>query len=541
MVLALGLGHAHGAEAAGAPADTVRAAASADSNGPAIEGHPIARVDVDPHDIFDPAPSGRLAPIYRLADRLHFRTRASTIRHHVLIAPGEPWSEARARESERALRALDIFDAVRVSGQSSGDSVVASVWTRDAWTTSPEFALERGGGQLFGSMRFSERNLFGRAKLVSVAYRQDPTGVSRSIALADPGVNGSRVRLAASASGGSSGTVNGISVGLPFYAEDTPHSFGVAAERASTTERLFDSGREVATFAQRLAGFQVSAGRGWRSGRTIKRVNGSFLVIDRNFGGSTLQPGAPVEFAGGEERLRLRRFTVEGRLWRPAFVERVGVDRLDGIEDFDLGRSLELSLGFSPQALGGSADEGYAALRVDCGTDAHRLGFGWVHLQLSSRLLEGPREATGRVEARWVNQAIPRQTLVLAALGAGGWRTARDHQLVVGGLDGLRAHDVHALAGDQLWRLNAESRWLLRRDFQQLVSLGAAAFWDAARTWGPGSGDAPWQHDVGFGLRLGLPRSALNRVARFDIAWSVSPSGPGPRKPVFSFGSSQAF
>ena len=99
----------------------------------------------------------------------------------------------------------------------------------------------------------------------------------------------------------------------------------------------------------------------------------------------------------------------------------------------------------------------------------------------------------------------------------------------------------HALSGDQLWRCNAESRWLIGRDFQHLLSLGGAVFWDAARTWGPGSGGLPWQHDVGFGLRLGFPRSALNRVARLDIAWPVVAYGPGPREAVFSFGSSQAF
>ncbi|MGH7732069.1 MAG: hypothetical protein ACRENJ_12565, partial [Candidatus Eiseniibacteriota bacterium] len=109
------------------------------------------------------------------------------------------------------------------------------------------------------------------------------------------------------------------------------------------------------------------------------------------------------------------------------------------------------------------------------------------------------------------------------------------------GLNGLRAHDVHALAGHRVWRWNAESRWLIGRDLFQAVSVGAAAFWDAARARGPGSGDEPWQHDAGLGLRIALPGSAVNRVARFNIAWPISPAGPGPREPVFSFSSSEAF
>ena len=130
---------------------------------------------------------------------------------------------------------------------------------------------------------------------------------------------------------------------------------------------------------------------------------------------------------------------------------------------------------------------------------------------------------------------------MVAGFGALAYRPARDFQYVVGGLNGLRAHGVHALAGDKLVRLNAESRWVLAHNYFQLLSIGAAGFWDSARTWGPGSADQPWQHDVGVGLRLSAPHSALNQVVRIDLAWRVSPRGVRPDGAVFSFGSSQAF
>src|SRR5204862_3968753 len=131
--------------------------------------------------IFDPIPPGRLVALYRVANRLHVRTRPGTVRGHVLFAPGSPWSVDRARETERDLRALNIFDEVDVIERRRDDSIHVSVVTRDAWTTSPEFNIERGGGHVFGSFQFSEHNLLGRAQDVSFAYREDPTGVSRSI------------------------------------------------------------------------------------------------------------------------------------------------------------------------------------------------------------------------------------------------------------------------------------------------------------------------------------------------------------------------
>jgi outer membrane protein assembly factor BamA len=67
------------------------------------------------------------------------------------------------------------------------------------------------------------------------------------------------------------------------------------------------------------------------------------------------------------------------------------------------------------------------------------------------------------------------------------------------------------------------------------------AFGDAARAWGPGSAGAGWFVSAGVGLRLALPQWSPNQVLRFDLAWPVHPGVSGDRKPVLSFGSSQAF
>jgi len=525
--------------ATGVAADSTAARAAAAK--PAPEGLRVGRIHIERRGVFDPPPPGTLGAIFHFADNLHVRTREGTIRREILVVPGDRWSAARAKESERTLRALDIFDRVDIVARREADSAVVSVRTRDSWTTSPEFQLQRGGGRTYGSVALTERNLFGRAKYLSIAYREAPEGISRSLEVSDPNISGTRVRATYFAANGSSGIFNTVGVERPFYAEDTPYAFGTRVVRADNTVRLYSTGIEAASFPRQSRRVEAYAGLGRRLDGTIRRFTVSWLTLDRRFGPSQLGPQAPPEFDGSYETLHLRRFALETRFWHPRFVERTQVDGLIGVEDFDLGASIAVTGGFSLEAFGGSDDEGHAALRMALGTDRHRWGFGWVTANGSTRLLGGPLESIGQVEARWINQAVPRHTLVLAALGAGGYKTARDFQLVVGGLNGLRAHGVHALSGDELWRFNAESRWLVGRELFQLVSLGAAGFWDAARTRGPGSGDPPWQHDVGLGLRVSLPGSSLARVARFDVAWTVSPAGPGPREPVFSFSSSQAF
>jgi len=146
-----------------------------------------------------------------------------------------------------------------------------------------------------------------------------------------------------------------------------------------------------------------------------------------------------------------------------------------------------------------------------------------------------------QLEARWYTTWTRDHVLVLAALAAEGSRVARDYQLVVGGLNGLRAYPVQAVAGHELVRLNAEERWRLPFDFGGLLRLGAAAFYDAARAWGPGADATSWFNAAGVGVRLAPPRSALGPVFRVDVAWPVSPTRDGERAAVLTFGSSQAF
>jgi hypothetical protein len=505
------------------------------------EGLPIRRIDIRARNIYDPLPPGRLRAVYRIANALHVRTRESTIRNMLLFKAGDRWSEARGRETARILRELTILDPYRLSARRRGDSVDVWIETRDAWSTSPEFNLERGGGELTGAVSFVERNLLGLGKAVSVAYREDPSGISRSATYSDPNVLGTRLRLQGGASTGTGGASQTFSAGVPFYAEDAPHAFGMSWQRATSVARLFQSQEEVADFDRRLEEAEVFWGRGRRVDRAILRLSGAFQIYDRRFGPSRVDPGAPAAFAGGEENLKIRRLAATMRLWTPRYVEKTTVERLDGIEDYDLGQSLSLTFGYSPALLGGTSDEGYADARVDLGLRTSDHSFGLTRARATTRLRRRPVESIGQIDARWVSQHFPRQTFVIAAHGTGGREVARDFQVLVGGLNGLRAYPVQALAGTQVWRVNAEHRLLLGRNYFELFSVGAAIFYDTARAWGPGAAEAPWHHNVGAGLRLSLPQGGFNKVARFDVAWPVSPTRDGRRDLVFSFGSAQAF
>ena len=147
----------------------------------------------------------------------------------------------------------------------------------------------------------------------------------------------------------------------------------------------------------------------------------------------------------------------------------------------------------------------------------------------------------GTFESRWIRQTSLSHSLVFSLIGTGGIKMPRSFQVTVGGLNGLRAYPVHAVAGTQVMRWNVEDRRILIRDVLQMASLGSAIFWDGAHAWGPGSEGEGSFNDAGIGLRIAPPRSALGPVFRVDLAWPIAPTRDGRRQPVLSIGSNQAF
>ncbi len=506
------------------------------------EGATIRVIDVRCFDIFDPPPTGRFAGIYRTANRLHVRTRQGTVRAQLLIEPGQIWTADRIAESQRLLRNLEYIRPDTIRSRLVGDSVDVLVVTHDTWTTHPELNLERASGKTYGSVGFTERNLVGLGLGVSVAIREEPTGRTRTASVGARRILGSQLEAQVQAGTGTGGVSNAIYLRDPFRALDDPRSWTVSWWRSSADQRLFKSGEVVAKFPFQFELLQLEYGVGRRfTDGLVRRFAFALSQHDRRYGVTVPEPGAAISFPGGEEELKLRSGSVRVTFWKPHFIERRGIELFDPVEDFDVGSLVSMEGGLVLRAFGSTADEGLAKLRFEAGRETRRFGFGMARVRLSTRMRAGPRETLGAVDARWIQQPARDVAVVLAAYGEASDRAPREVQSVVGGLNGLRAYPVQALAGTQLWRFNGEMRWVAARGVWDLASVGGAVFVDAARAWGPGGDEEPWHHDAGFGLRLSFPHASLHQVARFDVAFPLSPSRDGRREPVFSFGSSQAF
>lgn len=530
-------------EAAAAAAATMPYGSASDSLVRArLEGASIRKIDVQNLDIFDPVPPGRFAAIYRTANRLHVRTRASTVRAQLLFAPGDIWTADRIQESQRLLRTLEYLEPDTIRSRLVHDSVDVLVVTHDTWTTHPELNLERAAERTYGSIGFTERNLLGLGVGLSFAIREEPTGRTRTVGVGARRILGTQLEGQFNAGTGTGGVSNAVWLRDPFRTLDDRIAWTGSWWRSSWEQQLLKSGAVVARFPFRFDLHQAEYSWGTRyTDGIVRRFTVAAARHDRRYGVTVPEPGATISFPGGEEELKLR--TVSGRVsfWKPKFIERRGIEYFDPIEDFDVGSLVTMEGGMALRALGSTADEGIAKLQLELGHETRRFGFGFARGRISTRIRGAPRETIAGLDARWIQQPVPDMAIVVAVHGEAADRAPREVQSVVGGLNGLRAYSVLALAGTQVWRMNAETRWVAARGLWDLVSVGGAVFTDAARAWGPGGDQEPWHTGAGFGLRLTFPHASLHQVVRFDVAFPLSPSRDSRREPVFSFGSSQAF
>ena len=100
--------------------------------------------------------------------------------------------------------------------------------------------------------------------------------------------------------------------------------------------------------------------------------------------------------------------------------------------------------------------------------------------------------------------------------GSRGVNLDQDHELVLGGENGLRGYPRQYQAGDRSALFTLEGRYYTSLYPFRLVRVGGAVFYDMGRAWGGDfakSLDPGVLRNVGVGLRLGMTRSGLGNPA----------------------------
>ena len=484
----------------------------------------IGRVLIDNQNIFDPNDPKDDTRIFRLADRLHIKTRARVVRAQLLFKPGQPYSRRLLDESERILRANTYFyDAwIRVVGYQDG-KVDLSVTTRDVWTLDPGFNFGRSGGQNSTGFKLEEANLLGTGAVLNLSHSRDVDRSSNSIELRDRHAFDSWVAFDANYSQLSDGYLRGLTVTRPFFALDTPWAASVAVLDGSQVDPIYDRGKEIDQFQDHHQLFQTYYGwsRGLR-GDWVRRWTAGATYDAHRFD--------PATDAAGTTILRPadRRFVypfIEYDLVQNEYLKLWNHDQIARTEDFALGLTASLRVGFAPTSFGSTTNavviKSTAARGFSSGGSSTLL----LYSDFSGRLESGTlRNGVADVSARYYKELSKNWLFFSTLQGTKGWSLDLDNQILLGGDNGLRGYPLRYQAGAARALLTLEQRYFTDWYPFRLLRVGGAVFYDMGRTWGTAPLAQPslgLLKDVGFGLRLGNARSGLGNVIHVDLAFPL--------------------
>ena len=225
--------------------------ATAAAQAPGADSAPVIHsVLLRRYDIY--APSEVSGSIPRLANGLHFTTRASVVRRELLFRPGERYDSAAVAETARNLRSLGIFRTVGIDTVTSDSGLIVRVTTGDGWSTRPITNLRITGSTWIPTVGIEELNFLGTATLVGVRYRIDPDRSTLSTTFRQPRLLAGRVGLTMQYSHLSDGDLGFAMINKPWFSLAGRSSWQVYGEtRKETVLRFFEGSEDPGITLQR--------------------------------------------------------------------------------------------------------------------------------------------------------------------------------------------------------------------------------------------------------------------------------------------------
>jgi len=492
----------------------------------------VRNILIAPQPIFDESLPGERTSLFRLANRLHIDTHADVIRAQLLFKTGDRFSARLLRETERNLRRLRFLREPQIRIVAiDGAQVDLEVRTIDVWTLTPTLEFGRQGGSNRTSFGIQDFNFLGTGKTVELSHKSDRDRSGNFIAYSDPNLNGSRWKLDFEFGDNSDGHEVAFAIQRPFFSLDTANSYGLSLQDSDLLARRYALGEAVDIYRHQQT--VVDANLGFSQGLIgdwTTRHSFGLRLDDARF--DAYAPGPSAGLPPQDRKLSYPYYRFE--TIEDDFATTVNRDVIGRTEDEVYGRRYFFELGLASTGFG--SDRNAAIVQAEV-SDGFRLPADqalFLRAKWSARVEDQNvvDELIG-VGARYFYRRNELSTFYVGFSADVGSRLDADHDLTLGGDNGLRAYPIAFQSGSKRALLTVEQRFFTDWQVLHLFTVGAAAFADVGRVWGRNSIDSPQLgtlKDIGIGLRFGNLRSARASVLHVDLAWPIDdPFDSGPQ------------
>jgi hypothetical protein len=484
----------------------------------------IGSINIINGSVFDLDDPEENKALFRLANRLHVKTRPSVIQQQLLFDTGDQASAQKFEESERILRSNLYIQDAKIEPVPNDNGVVdIDVQTTDVWTLIPKISLSRSGGKNKGGIGVKEMNLLGTGIELEAAYKSNVDRDSTIIRFADRNLGSSWYSLDGVYANSSDGQTYGLAFGKPFYALDTVSAFGSSFLDNGQIDSLYDRGKVLAEFEHHTTAYEVF--KGWSAGLVdgwTKRISTGVAYDEHRFS-DVVARTAPIAVIPGDRKLVYPFVGIE--FLQDKYEKAENLEQISRVEDRYLGTRFTARVGLASTAFGSDRNAWIINAGAQTGIGNSQKRSLLLESDFATRVEDGGlQDALIGLSAKYYQRQSEKRLFYAGLHGTYGYNLDIDNQVLLGGDSGLRGYPLRYQAGDKSLLLTLEQRYFTDWYPWRLFRIGGAVFFDMGRTWGDtpvSDGNNALLKDVGFGLRIGNPRSGQGRMAHIDIAFPL--------------------
>lgn len=472
-------------------------------------------------DLDDPAEN---KAVFRLANRLHVRTRPEVIAQQLLFSEGDVLSTSDLEESERILRGNRyIHDASIETVQREDGKVDVNVRTSDVWTLMPRLSLSRSGGVNKGVLGVKETNLLGTGTSIEAMLSSNVDRDSLRLGYSDTNVGNSWYGVTALASRNSDGHTWLFEAGKPFYSFDTRSANGISFADIDQVDPLYDGGEVQARYRHQAKTYEAFAG--WSAGRRsnwTKRYRAGVAYDEHRFS-AVENDDSPLSIVPENRRFLYPFVGID--LVEDRFEKTRNLEQIAQTEDHFMGTRLAARIGYAAAALGSDRPAWIFGAKAQTGFGSTADRAFIVSTSVSGRHERSDwQNLLFEAGATYTNRSSDYRLFIATLSLAYGHNLDLDNQIQLGGENGLRGYPLRYQSGQKSALLTLERRYFTDWYPFRLFHVGGAVFFDVGRVWDNQIGTDLNQgtlKDIGFGLRLSSARSGLGRMLHIDLAFPL--------------------
>jgi outer membrane protein assembly factor BamA len=507
---------------------------SVDSNPPAgiftNDGLIVDSVEICNRNIYDAKDGDYDHFIFKIANKLHIKTRKSIVERELLLKKGDTYSQALAEETARNIRQkLIVYDAWSEVETLPDGRLLWRVVTVDQWSFNGGVNYGREGNETRWQIGFDEKNFLGYNQFVSFYYynqSDDDNYIEGSIA--DRRFWGKRLRIQLDYSSNPFRETAGFTLQRPYYDLEQTTYFSLISRTLSGRRDIYSDNLKVAE--SRYDGEATEFLAAYRLGKYREKLRFQFSYDYRNERtvDRTFLTGDPDDIA-----LAISSFPND------TLYHQFGL--ATAYSNFDYAKMHRVDgFGYTEDYLLGYFGEGQFSRAFNAAFDDHRydradlflaryFGFrsGLLLVDYEHSLWYRATHNFRRVAAlsvRFYQQPSSYFTIALRSAYISAWNSEDREDILLGGTTGIRGYDKYFKTGNRKALVNVEGRFYSGVKFLSAL-FGAVVFADWGSIWKTNEAitlDNSYA-SAGVGLRVAFEKSTKN-IVRIDVAYSEQTS-----------------